>query len=227
MAPWLKRLKSDRGQAMAEFAVAFPLQLLITLGIVQLCLVIVGAIVVDYAAKAAARAELVGEDPHQAAAFVCSPIAGSTWNAVGAQDIRVPGWGHLNHSQQALAKTRVTIETPLYGGGFSGQLNEVMPLDTPTSHVVAHVEHDFELIIPVIDAMGNFVFGGRKVHGARHITLRATAIQQVPWATEPRGQGHKPIPDMEEYEGGGGNNGGGGGVMPDLPDPQVPFNGGN
>lgn len=199
MKELLRGSESSSGQAMVEFAVVFPLQLLITLGIIQLCLVIVGAIVVDCAAESAARAALVGEDPHRAASLICSTVTGSSWRAAGGEGIRVPGWGMLPNSRQALAKTRVEIATPLYADEASSvQLREVQPLRTETPVIEAYVEHDFELIIPVVDLMGSFVFGGRKIHGARHMTLRAKGTQPVPWAAERIGAGHKVIPDIGE-----------------------------
>jgi len=198
MMKWLRQLGSSRGQAMAEFAVAFPLQLLMTLGIVQLSLIIVGAIVVDYAAEAAARAALVGEDPHQAAALICSPITVSTWPPGADQSIRVPGWGELPRSPQAMAKTRVEVTQPLYPRGVPADLDEVHPLNAETDTIVAYVYHDFELIIPVVDRFGSYVFGGTKINGVRHIPLVATGTQKVPWAVEPVGTGHRPIPDRAE-----------------------------
>ena len=193
-----RELKSERGQAMAEFAVAFPLQLLLTLGIIQLSLIIVAAIVVNYAAEAAARAALVGEDPHQAASLICSPITGSTWRGALGEGIRVPGWGVLPKSAQALHKTRVEVDTPPYPGESDVSLRETQPLHPDTSTIVAYVHHDFELIIPVVDLMGSFVFGGKKIDGARHITLTARGTQKVPWGTEPMATGHKVIHDLEK-----------------------------
>ena len=197
MRKLLGQLASRRGQALSEFAVAFPLQLLITLGIIQLSLIIVGAIVVDYAAEAAARAVLVGEDPHQAAALVCSQIAGSTSRGAIGQGISVPGWGVLPRSAQSLQKTHVNVTRPLYVGG-SGPLDETQPLHADTATIEAYVHHDFELIIPVVDLLGSFVFGGHDIQGARHITLTARGTQKVPWGHEPVGVGHPVIPDIRD-----------------------------
>ena len=192
-------MRSD-GQAMTEFAVAFPIQLLMTLGIIQLSLIIVGAIVVNYAAEAAARAVLVGEDPHRAASLICSSIAGSTSAGGADEPLRVPGWGQMPRSQQALAKTRVDVFTPLYFGGAPSGLDEVQPLRGDNNTIEVTVEHDFELIIPVVDTMGAFVFGGRTINGARHITLSAKGTQKVPWGHEPIGTGHRVVPDMVEED---------------------------
>ncbi len=189
-------LRSQRGQALPEFAVAFPLQLLMTMGIIQLCLIIVAAIVVNYSAEAAARAELVGEDPHRAASMICSTVTGSTWNAALSEGIRVPGWGELPNSRQALKKTRVTIDTPLYDSYSAERLCEVHPRQGNTATIVAYVEHDFELIIPVVDFMTQAVFDVVKIDGAWHMTLRARGTQQVPWADEPMGAGHAQITDI-------------------------------
>ena len=55
------------GQALAEWAVVLPAVLLLTLGIIQFSLVLIGKIVVNHAAYAATRARLVSskEGPYQ------------------------------------------------------------------------------------------------------------------------------------------------------------------
>ena len=106
--------RDDDGQTMVEFAIAFPVQLFLMLGIMQLAMIFVAKQIVNYAAFSAARSELVkddlveidGEDaanqaPAKAAAFICSGISGPT----AKSDITVtraeypimqlPGWGLL------------------------------------------------------------------------------------------------------------------------------------
>ena len=56
------------GQALAEWAVVLPAVLLLTLGIIQFALVLIGKTVVNHAAFAATRAQRVGENPADAAA---------------------------------------------------------------------------------------------------------------------------------------------------------------
>jgi len=91
-------LRARGGQALAEWAVLLPLVLLLTLGIIQFSLVIIGKAVVNHAAFSAARAQLVGEDPLLAAQIVCSPVAGT--KAMNPGDpIKIPGWGDLPRSQ--------------------------------------------------------------------------------------------------------------------------------
>ena len=101
----------QEGQTLVEFAIAFPIQLLIILGIIQLSMIFVAKQVINYAAFSAARAELVkaddveNEDREQnaakAASIVCTGIAGPS----AKRDIAVtreafpvmqlPGWGLL------------------------------------------------------------------------------------------------------------------------------------
>ncbi len=103
--------RQQDGQTLVEFAVAFPIQLLIMLGVIQLSLIFVAKEVVNYAAFSAARAELVKDDDvnndardlnaYKAAAIICTAIAGPTAKAdipVTRDEyplIRLPGWGLL------------------------------------------------------------------------------------------------------------------------------------
>ncbi len=101
-------LRARGGQALAEWAVLLPLVLLLTLGIIQFSLVIIGKAVVNHAAFSAARAQLVGEDPLLAAQIVCSPVAGT--KAMNPGDpIKIPGWGDLPRSQFSVPKTTVKV----------------------------------------------------------------------------------------------------------------------
>jgi hypothetical protein len=69
--------RSDRGrqgQTLVEFALVFPLQLFFILAILDLALLQVGRLLVSYAAYSAAHAELMGQDPTEAAAIVLMPL---------------------------------------------------------------------------------------------------------------------------------------------------------
>jgi len=57
--PFQQLHRRQEGQTLVEFAIAFPIQILITLGIMQLAMIFVAKQVVNYAAFIAARAELV------------------------------------------------------------------------------------------------------------------------------------------------------------------------
>jgi Flp pilus assembly protein TadG len=182
----MRLLRDERGQVMVETAIAFPVQMLITLAIMQFCLIAVAKQVVNYAAHAAARAVLVCEDPERAAAIVCSPIAGSRCVAAGSP-IFVPGWGNLARSPQSQAKTAVNVTNVL---------------DDGDKMVTAEVTHDFELIFPFVNATpfadwhpiwGKIV----KRNGVVHKPLVQTVSIPQPWDGDLQGMtGHEIIPDV-------------------------------
>jgi len=191
MRRWLKRLRrlrEQRGQAIAEFAVAFPLQLFVMLGTIQLGLIYVGKQVVEYAAFCAARAEVVGEDPARAAQIVCSPITGSTppKDAWSAETLTIPGWGTLPRSDLAAVKTHVEVVDAAGDGN---------------GNVRVTVTHDLELAIPfighLIDAVVGMGEGGAYAvfaeestsanyrDGAPHVAIPHTVDMACPWEQEP------------------------------------------
>jgi Flp pilus assembly protein TadG len=185
----LRRLSDERGQVLVETAIAFPIQMLITLAIMQFCLIAVAKQVVNYAAHAAARAVLVNEDPERAAEIVCSPIAGSDCTNSGATPIFIPGWGNLARSAQSQAKTSVNV---------------VNDLDDGDKTVTAEVSHDFELIFPFVNAtpFGDWhPIWGRIVklgpRGVVHKVLTQTVSIPQPWDGDLQGvTGHEIIPDL-------------------------------
>ncbi|MFW6158336.1 MAG: TadE family protein [Planctomycetota bacterium] len=189
------RDRRESGQAIAEFAIVFPVMLMLVLGIVQVSLMFVAKQVVDYAAYAAARAELVEEDPQQAAALVCSAIAGPTYpDGVVRNPIHVPGWGALPRSAPAVLKTEVDVLNPI--GDRDGW-------------VEVEVTHYYELVVPVASLIFRPV--GRKVrpgdvpqgifvtrYGAPHMVLKSKYKRAVPWDRELQGaEGHPVIPDLD------------------------------
>ena len=124
MIPWAQETHRDQnGQTLVEFAIAFPIQLFITLGIMQLAMIFVAKQVVNYSAFVAARAEVVREELRDylvevegmteadadnqidaaagtAAAMVCGGIAGNGDETGRVTDtefepIELPGWGFL------------------------------------------------------------------------------------------------------------------------------------
>jgi hypothetical protein len=127
------------GQALSEFAIAFPLQLFITFGLMQMILISIANLCVNYASYRACRAAIVGEDKHLAAAIVLAPLAGKSIDAEDLEKygmITVPGWGPLRGSDVAQAKTLV---------------EEVTTKEDKDLTVV--VEFDYELIFPVVDTL--------------------------------------------------------------------------
>jgi len=185
----MRILRDERGQVLVETAIAFPIQMLITLAIMQFCLIAVAKQVVNYAAHAAARAVLVDEDPERAAEIICSPIAGSNCTGVAATPIFVPGWGNLARSAQSQPKTSVAV------------LN---PPDDGDKLVTAEVSHQFELVLPFVSATpfsdwhpiwGRIVKVGP--NGIVHKVLAQTGTIPQPWDGDLDGAtGHEVIPDV-------------------------------
>jgi hypothetical protein len=198
----------ERGQAMVEFAIVFPIQLFLTLAALQLAHFMIAKLVVNHAAYASARAALVireGVDSdgndwqarasdaiNRAAITICSPITGASPPPADlpAQDptLTVPGWDPLNQdwitrSNIAEKKTRVTILEPTLPGGHG-------------TTVRVAVEHDFEVIFlpdsTLLSLWGNLsannqnqvpLMTGNRYGTAPHVTLRETCTLARNWDT--------------------------------------------
>jgi hypothetical protein len=135
--------EGGRGQAMAEFAIAFPLQLFLTFGLLQLILIYVSTLLVNFAAFRACRAAVVAqkdEDPiayaRIAAQATLAPVAGSHLDdADKVSPLKVPGWGErLNRSDISGAKALVHAV-----GDPRGEDCTIV------------VEYDQELVFPIVD----------------------------------------------------------------------------
>lgn len=118
--------RREDGQTLVEFAIAFPIQLFVTMGIIQLSMIFMAKQVVNYAAFAAARAELVKQedtDAGMAAAIVCTAIAGPTTkadNRVTREEyplIQLPGWGLLMPPPPAARRVSDPGDELVRGGG--------------------------------------------------------------------------------------------------------------
>lgn len=181
----------EAGQAMVEFVIIFPLQLVVTVCLMQFALLVVGRIAIDHAAWCAARAALVacqpgGQDPQaeaeRAAEEFLIPVSGRK-GAIHAP-LQFPGWGSMDRSGAAQTKTRVTV------------LN-VANLKT-ADHVGVTVEHDFLLAVPIANMM--FVFAEYRfvwftgttgnqwdsraktaLYDSPHIVLESSAWIPKPW----------------------------------------------
>ena len=134
----------------------------------------VGKQLMTYASHAAARAALVGRDAHQAASLVCSAVSPVT----DGERLAVPGWGELPRSAAALRRTHVTlVETPGEGAG-------------PVRVVV---EHDFHLIVPVV----NVLFADALTRDGPSLRLQSESVAYKPWSDETPGpNGHPWLPDV-------------------------------
>jgi Flp pilus assembly protein TadG len=141
--------EGGRGQALVEFSLAFPLQLLLTFGILQLLLLYISALVTDYAAFRAARAAVVQPrmewaeaSAHQAARIVLSPLAHTGPSA--SETLRIPGWGALEGSDRADERVRVRLA-----------------FDPDDVDLTATVEWNQELVFPVVDRLLAFLYSLR------------------------------------------------------------------
>ena len=175
------RLRGQRGQAVVEYAIVFPIQLMFTLAIVQVAHIFVAKHVASYAAFCGARAALVAKsdemesDAKDAAVIVLSGVAGPSGG--DAEDkVTIPGWGELPRSGAARLKTEVLVEETVDEDG------------TPV--VVCNVEHMFELTIPVgnyltyqIGEMFVPVPDVEETYGEPHLKITGTSTMVKPWDT--------------------------------------------
>ncbi|MFH0911476.1 MAG: TadE family protein [Planctomycetota bacterium] len=146
--PRSRRGKGRAGQALVEFAVAFPLQLILVFGLMQLALLYVSTLVVNFTAYRCARAAIVGEHRSVAggglsgvdvvAQTLLSPLAGGHRDADYAppEKVTIPDWGPIHRSDEAAAKLHVEIFEPR--GEEAGS-------------VTALVEFNQELVFPFVD----------------------------------------------------------------------------
>jgi hypothetical protein len=189
----MNNLRDERAQVMVETAIAFPVQIVITLAIMQFCLIAGAKQVVSYAARAASRAALVGLDPHEAASTVLSPLGGSYHPAGVAAGIHVPGMGILKGSSKAQLKTEVDLTNPP---------------DDGDKMVTSTVTFQLELIIPFVEYTPlqdwHLLWGRVEKLGGRgvvHKVITQTASLPQPWDGDLEGVvGHPIIPDVGEQE---------------------------
>ena len=164
--------RGTRAQVLVEYAIVFPIQLLLTLAVIQLAHIFVAKQVLEYSAFCGARAAVVGEDPERAAYIPISSIAGTS-GATYSDSISIPGWGMLPRSGAAEQKTRVDIQWLAPGG---------------TNVVRCEVTHDYELRVPV----GNYVayqLGSlflsldelERIGDVPHLQMKASCSLVQPW----------------------------------------------
>jgi len=210
----MRLLKSDNAQALAEFAVVFPVQLLITLGIAQFALVMYARDIVTYAAHQAAWAERVGEDSHAAAYTVCSPITGKT---TGDRQGRYepantfsPGSSSgatFRWSDAIAGQTGTGGADAVYPGwgrlrrsGISAlktHIRVITPHTEDEDYVEVSVMHEYELIIPFV----NWIFSSHRIGGVPHLGIVRTArAQKYSAGHQEDAQTHPPIREMEDEE---------------------------
>jgi len=105
----MKPLRKTDGQAMIEFALIFPWQLIIVMFIVEMSLILVGRSVVGYAAYCAAHAEVLGQDPREAASIALIPLgeSASPFAMAQGETDSLPGWGYQSKWADVRAKLQV------------------------------------------------------------------------------------------------------------------------
>lgn len=144
--------RRERGQAIVEYALVFPLQLMLTLGVIQLAHLFVAKQVLEYGAYCGARAKMIGlsdADARTAALIPISKITGVS--GVAAPDdsnIVLPGWGKLPKGGAAREKTK--REDGSDGIVFNTRT------DAGTEIIECEIYHNYELSVPV----GNLVAAG-------------------------------------------------------------------
>jgi len=175
--------RSCAGQAIVEYAIVFPLQLMLTLAIIQLAHLFVAKHVIEYGAFCGARAALVGlsdDDARLAAALPISTISGAAADRT-SEPLTVPGWGPLPGSRGALERTggmwgefRITRDTEPGSGG---------PI------VVCNLTHWYKLVVPVgntiVYRLGDAVVGLEnleRVGSASYFQMKASCTLAQPWA---------------------------------------------
>lgn len=201
----------SRGAALVEWAVAMPIMLLATFGVMQFALVMTAKVVVNHAAFSATRAALTvpTTDPRdgrawedraadqalEAALVVCSPLGGSLADA-GGTGTDLPGWGTLARSDRA--RQKLFLSDPgsnLSGSGASPGRPRLVT--TPTQRRVrCDVTFDYELMFPFVELLfaGGRPWGsadptqdrvfstqGAEHAGWRHIRLTETCTLARPW----------------------------------------------
>jgi Flp pilus assembly protein TadG len=184
-----EHLREERGQVIVEFALIFPIQLFMTLAMLQLSHMYMTKITVNHAAFVAARAALVvpqsatwttdaAKEAKAAATMIIAPIAGTRETST-TDSVDIPGWNSssgnkLERHGAADEKTRVTIA--------------LAPNTTTGPDIVATVEHDFELIFlpdkTIMGAWSNLpgqTFQFNSNYNGSHLTLTETCTLPRNW----------------------------------------------
>ena len=132
--------RAERGQAIVEYAIVFPIQLMLTLAVIQLAHLFIAKQVLQYGAFCGARAKVIGltdDEARRAAAIPISKIAGTS-GVTTSDDIVLPGWGTLPKSGAALEKSEIEFDTAT---------------DAGTEVVECRIDHNYELTVPIGNAL--------------------------------------------------------------------------
>jgi hypothetical protein len=169
--------RRSRGQALVEYAIVFPLQLMLTLAIIQLAHLFIAKQVMEYAAFCATRAAIAGlttDEARTAALIPLSKIAGPTGVPEGTK-IEIPGWGELGRSDAADEKTcHFWVGEDTLDGQrvMRCEIEHMVELRVPIGNVVAYTLGDVVLGIKDFD---------RDTYGSPHLRMRAGCVLAEPW----------------------------------------------
>lgn len=210
------RADGETGAAMVEFAVVFPVQLLVFLLGLQLCLIVAGKHVVDYAAFCGARAELVGESPEDAVALACTSIGGTATEGGNYTPYGLPGW-EGNAPDLDVLSQRAQEKLHLPGTGV-----EILErTSNGTGRVKVRVRFAYEMMIPMANWVIFYGLDGIRpglvhfdaldrsgtvpdsslalvVGGVPHLVLEEEAVVAANWP-EPTEEAHDIVEDPERY----------------------------
>ncbi|MDP7129422.1 MAG: TadE/TadG family type IV pilus assembly protein [Planctomycetota bacterium] len=100
-----KKMNQTQGQALVEFTLVAPIQLLLILVILQVGQIVLAKNLLNVAGGAAARAVLVEKDAHNAAVQYCSFISPKSRK----DSLSIPGWNVLDGSSEAADRTQIEI----------------------------------------------------------------------------------------------------------------------
>lgn len=120
---------SDRGQAAVELALCFPVVLLVLLGVVQVAVVVRDELLVQHAAREAARVASVAANSDGTGRTTASRVLASA----RLNDIRIgvsDGAGVVRVDVSARTRTDVPLIGPLLGD-VSHRATAVMTLEPP------------------------------------------------------------------------------------------------
>lgn len=184
---FFKEGQSD-GHALAEFAIAFPFQIFLTFGLMQLMLLMISALVVNYASYRCARSALVSYNSAEeiiydgntisledyvrpVAQIILAPLAFSRTDQ--DKNLEVPGWGELGGSGAAAAKIKLKFSSKIDGS------NELIAtrLTFKQELIFPFIDKIFQLVLPSVDrTKGRNFAGASEADGGIEVlrTLRGT-----------------------------------------------------
>lgn len=153
------RIGADaRGQSMAEFALVFPVILLLIMGIMEFSLLATAHLVVNYAAFAACRSAIVhnadAEKMKRAAAIACIPISPNSSAMRGLGGRLNMNFGFLSMPNSGYRSAAEILDK----ASFSYYTTEVESVRQGGAYKVT-VHHLYPLKFPCISGLADFISG--------------------------------------------------------------------